>query len=69
MPIQPLHQPLSLNQQTKSQANQNPWDDGFLVNGKRFFYHQVQAFLFLSMTVGWVFVWGLKQLQSLLKRS
>ena len=54
---------------TSSAASYNPWDDGFLTNAKHFLHYQVQAFLFLAISLGWVFVWSLKQLQALLKKA
>lgn len=52
----------------QNQISKNPWDDGFQVNVKRFFYFQSQAFLFFAITFLLFFVWGVKQIQALLKK-
>lgn len=53
----------------QNQASQNPWDDGFQINIKRFLHYQYNALLFFCISIGLLFVWGLKQLQSLIKKA
>lgn len=54
---------------TTETGNQNPWDDGFGPNVQRFFIFQYRAILHLLISILWIFVLGMKQLQKLLKKS
>jgi len=50
-------------------SNQNPWDDGFGPNAQRFLTYQFRAILHLIISILWIFILGVKQVQKLFKKS